>query len=416
MENKQLIDWKTDAWKNRDMVAWYAKRMEENTGSNRLKNRIETELCERFLTGSELLDVGIGTGRASLPLARKGFKLTGTDSSQAMLDECRRQAGALPVTLVPGDVKALPFPDARFDSLVSLNVMTHFPHVEAVLREWKRVVRPGGRLVFDIYALDHLSFSRGRAVSVDDLIALGADRFNMHLSLDRLVSAADEVGLTVVATAPYGALFSGEYRHSAFHKPLQETHWWLRQLSWLAQDDALLEMALFLDREWFGRLTSIVTGRYMVALENRADPAANASWLNNERALIGRLLGQPVRLDELSDRLALSAQAWRETFDRHLDRLRNRTVAYFLLSTCFGRPDAVDWHDLAPRNGSALARWAAAEGIDRQVQRFVRDWHRQPAVAPLTQAFGVDLASGLEYELQRQLLARTLGAFNGKAE
>ena len=111
MKNSEqdLIHWKTEAWKDRDMVRWYSGRMDENTDTNRLKNIIETELCERFLAGTDVLDVGIGTGRASLPLIAKGFNLSGTDSSQAMLDECRRLAGGAPIELVQGMCKPCHF-------------------------------------------------------------------------------------------------------------------------------------------------------------------------------------------------------------------------------------------------------------------------------------------------------------------
>jgi len=416
MENQRLIDWKTEAWKNRDMVAWYAKRMEENSGANRLKNSIETELCERFVRGKELLDVGIGTGRASLPLARKGYSLTGTDSSQAMLDECGRQAGNVPVRLVPGDVKALPFEDQSFDTLLSLNVMTHFPHVEDVLREWHRVVRPGGRLVFDIYSLDHLSFSRQRPVTVEELIALGADRFNMHLSLERLAKAATDLGLAVVDVVPYGSLFCGEYRHPMFAQTLQENHWWTRQLSWLAQDDAFLEFALFLDRNVFGALPVTTAGRYMVVLDNRADANGNAAWLARQQREMADLATETITAERIARKGLMTAADWRSAFDKHLDRYRNRTIAYFLLQSCFGRMDAVDWLDLAPRNGPALMRWRNAEHTDLINQHFVRSWHAEPPFAASTHVYGVDIAAGLDYELQKKMLSKVFNAFDGMAE
>ncbi|MGR2662095.1 MULTISPECIES: class I SAM-dependent methyltransferase [Chromobacterium] len=418
MKNSEqdLIHWKTEAWKDRDMVRWYSGRMDENTDTNRLKNIIETELCERFLAGSDVLDVGIGTGRASLPLIAKGFNLSGTDSSQAMLDECRRLAGGAPIELVQGDVQALPFPDQCFDSLISLNVMTHFPHVEKVLHEWKRVVRPGGRLIFDIYSLDHLSFARQADVTVDELMAQGASAFNMHLSAERLCLAANEIGLKVLGTVPYGSLFSGEYHHPAFPMPLQQTNWWRRQLSWLAADSHLLEMSVFLEREWFGCLSGITTGRFMVVLENSVDVAANQQWLEQDGQLNNYLVGEQVRLDDLAPWLGMAPDEWRTAFDLHLDRARNRTVAYFLLSSFLGRTNAVDWTDLAPRNGAILQRWSDAETIDRDLQGFVRSWHQDVKTQHLCQVNEVDLASALEYRLQRRLVTELVSAGNGAQE
>ena len=86
----------------------------ENEGTNRLKNAVEISLCEKFAVGPEVLDVGIGTGRASLPLLDKGWRLTGVDSSQAMLDECARHANGKPIQLKLGDSLCLTFPGQRF--------------------------------------------------------------------------------------------------------------------------------------------------------------------------------------------------------------------------------------------------------------------------------------------------------------
>ena len=102
---KNLIDWKTNAWKDPNMVAWYSKRMVENTGTNVLKNLLETRLLKRLVTGRDVLDVGIGTGRGSIPLAKAGYNVSGIDSSQAMLDETQRLAGNIPMNLQVGDVQ-----------------------------------------------------------------------------------------------------------------------------------------------------------------------------------------------------------------------------------------------------------------------------------------------------------------------
>lgn len=403
---QDLISWKTDAWKDRNMVKWYSGRMVENTDANRLKNAVEVELCERFLLGRDVLDVGIGTGRASLPLIAKGYALSGTDSSQAMLDECLRLAAGQPITLRQGDVQQLPFDDQSFDSLISLNVMTHFPHIEKVLAEWKRVVRPGGRLIFDIYSLDHLSFARGETVTVEDLLAQGNNAFNMHLSGERLRSAADEVGLKVLGIVPYGSFICGEYPHPAFAMPLQASAWWRRQLSWLACDDALLEMAVFLEQHFFGCLSSIATGRFMVVLENSVDTAANQTWLEQDQAISQYLRdARPIRLEALAPWLNLPPDEWRAAFDRHLGRMRNRGVAYALLSTFLGRLDAIDWQDLSPQHGALLNGWAMSEYWDRNVQSFTRNWHQREETRAFCDVDGIPLASCLEYQLQRNLIA-----------
>ena len=94
----------------------------------------------------DILDVGTGTGRAALFLARSGGRVTGVDASEAMLAVARQRAAAeaLTVDWRVGDAHALDFPDRRFDVAVCLRVLMHTP-------DWKRCVaelcRVAGRLV-----------------------------------------------------------------------------------------------------------------------------------------------------------------------------------------------------------------------------------------------------------------------------
>ncbi|WP_051710315.1 class I SAM-dependent methyltransferase [Andreprevotia chitinilytica] len=411
MDNKKLIDWKTDAWKDHGMVAWYAQRMVGNQGTNRLKNRVEVGLCERFAVGRDLLDVGVGTGRASLPLARKGMQLTGVDSSQAMLDECGRQAGNMPVRLLPGDVQKLPLPDHAFDTLISLNVMTHFPHVENVLKEWKRVVRPDGRIIFDIYSLDHLCYNRRRDVTLDDLIAQGPERFSMHLKAAEIVEIANRLDLAIVAVVPYGSAFSGEYQRPGMATPLQFQNWWGRQLDWIANDDSLLDLAYFLDTEWFGRLPLLSTGRFMAVLECRRDPEGNARWMQQQEqktVLLGQKLDEDCLRQLLEapqpNGLDTSLAQWRERFASHLGGARNRVFAYMLLSSFLQNADALSFEALAGAElGAVLQGWLNAESRDRDIAASVTGWHRQNDFSAALNMHDVDLGTAIEYELLRTL-------------
>ena len=65
-----LIAWKTNAWKDPNMVNWYSQRMVENTGQIKLNNLLETSIIAEYVSGNKVIDIGIGTGRASLPLLK----------------------------------------------------------------------------------------------------------------------------------------------------------------------------------------------------------------------------------------------------------------------------------------------------------------------------------------------------------
>jgi SAM-dependent methyltransferase len=100
-----------------------------------------------------ILDVGTGTGRAAIALARRGALVTGVDASAEMLAVARRRADAAQtaVTLEQGDAHQLPYPDASFDAVVCLRVLMHTPDWRRSLAELCRVARE--RVVFDYPAM-----------------------------------------------------------------------------------------------------------------------------------------------------------------------------------------------------------------------------------------------------------------------
>jgi ubiquinone/menaquinone biosynthesis C-methylase UbiE len=110
----------------------------------------------------DALDAGCGTGFLSLELAVRGHRVTGVDFAPAMLAEARRKAterGAS-IRFEEADAERLPFGDRSFDIVVSRHVLWTLPHPEAAIDEWKRVLRPGGRLAvidgqFDPGVLTH---------------------------------------------------------------------------------------------------------------------------------------------------------------------------------------------------------------------------------------------------------------------
>ena len=125
------------------------------------------------LTGCSVLDVGTGTGRAAIGLARAGAAVVGVDASTEMLEvaQARAQAAGVPVTFDVGDAHALPFPDAHFDGSVSLRVLMHTPDWQRCVGELCRVTRR--RVVVDfpsrssLAALESLTRHLRRAAGGD---------------------------------------------------------------------------------------------------------------------------------------------------------------------------------------------------------------------------------------------------------
>jgi SAM-dependent methyltransferase len=117
--------------------------------------RIRDAIVAHTSTGPDarVLELGVGTGRIALPFIRAGFDFTGIDLSQAMMDRLEAQIAGdakratYRLDLRQGDVTALPFPNASFDLVVSVHVVHLVDDWQAMLREARRVLRPGGALV-----------------------------------------------------------------------------------------------------------------------------------------------------------------------------------------------------------------------------------------------------------------------------
>lgn len=93
-----------------------------------------------------VLDVGTGTGEMALLMADMGCQVTGVDLAPGMLAVAGRKAEAqgLGLTLLEGRADRVPLPDASVDVVFSRHLFWTLPDPRAALREWVRVVRPGG--------------------------------------------------------------------------------------------------------------------------------------------------------------------------------------------------------------------------------------------------------------------------------
>jgi len=104
--------------------------------------------------GERVLELGPGTGTYSLPVAESlapDGRLDVLDLQQEMLDHLMREAksrGIGNIEPVRSDATELPYPDGSFDRAFLVTVLGEVPDQDAVLRELRRVLKRGGRLVF----------------------------------------------------------------------------------------------------------------------------------------------------------------------------------------------------------------------------------------------------------------------------
>ena len=105
-----------------------------------------------------VLDVATGTGRVPVLLASQawfGGQIDGLDLTPARLERARAKLSAAGLEararLHEGDAGRLPWPDASFDLVISLEALEFFPRPRRALAEMSRVLRPGGALIVSKY-------------------------------------------------------------------------------------------------------------------------------------------------------------------------------------------------------------------------------------------------------------------------
>jgi SAM-dependent methyltransferase len=110
--------------------------------------------------GGPVLELGTGTGRVLVPVARSGTPIVGIDLSQPMLTRARARVRrgrlASRVGLVRGDIRHLPFPNRHFALVMApygmLQSLTSDADLRAAVRSVASVLRPGGRFVMELVA------------------------------------------------------------------------------------------------------------------------------------------------------------------------------------------------------------------------------------------------------------------------
>jgi ubiquinone/menaquinone biosynthesis C-methylase UbiE len=189
--------------------------------------------------GAEVLDCPVGFGRHALVLAEAGYRVTGLDRSEVQLAEAERRRGDVDwPKFVRGDYRDLPFADESFDAV--LNLFTSLGYLDrdgdvGVLREFRRVLRPGGSLVVETMHRDRLA----RA-----FLARGWDRLpdgSLFLQEREADWTAGTVSTLHLVVTPDGERIERRF----VHRPYSATEW-----VEMLEEAGLREIGCFSD--WLG--------------------------------------------------------------------------------------------------------------------------------------------------------------------
>lgn len=141
-----------ERWEDRTSARRHAERSDALAGQKkRLWLEVIREQAGEAANGDpkRVLDVGTGAGLLALLYVELGHEVTGLDFSRAMLEEARGMADrhGFPVDFVCGDAEDLPFEEESFDVVTNRIVIWTLPNSGVAVREWVRVLKPGGKLI-----------------------------------------------------------------------------------------------------------------------------------------------------------------------------------------------------------------------------------------------------------------------------
>lgn len=109
-------------------------------------------------SGETVLDVGTGTGVLAISAARLGARVSGLDLTPELIEQARENAAIARLPEIDwrqGDAEQLPYPDGSFDVVTSQFGHMFAPRPDVVVAEMRRVLKPGGRVVFATWPPEH---------------------------------------------------------------------------------------------------------------------------------------------------------------------------------------------------------------------------------------------------------------------
>lgn len=107
---------------------------------------------------TKVLDVGCGAGFLTNDLARVGLHVTGVDLSAESLNVAKKYDATKKVQYLMADAYQLPFADKSFEVVTALDFLEHVERPQEIIKEFSRVLKPGGIFIFHTFNRNLLSY------------------------------------------------------------------------------------------------------------------------------------------------------------------------------------------------------------------------------------------------------------------
>ncbi len=165
---------------------------------------LKSQFPEKAKDELKILDIGTGPGFFPVILAEAGYKVTAVDYTQEMLDTAKKNAGELcrNITFYKMDAQNLEFKDGVFDVVISRNLTWNLKDPERAYKEWRRVLKPGGKLLnFDANWYGYLYDEEKRRSYEEDRKSVENENLEDHYlctDIDRMEKIALQMPLSAI--------------------------------------------------------------------------------------------------------------------------------------------------------------------------------------------------------------------------
>ena len=184
--------------------------------------------------GGPILELGVGTGRIALPLAQADHRVTGLDSSAAMLTECQAKEGTDKIQIVRADMAHIPFTRGFALVLVTFNTLfnlTNASDQDSCIKDIASTLMPSGSLLVEAFVPNH---DPGRVEYVE---TSRSDRAGGHI-------------MTTSTRDPETQIVRGVHIHTPAAGPIARLPWAIRYLYPRQLDEMCARNSLELCARW----------------------------------------------------------------------------------------------------------------------------------------------------------------------